>query len=157
MEFKAGDRVHVTRLDGEKVDFYATLSYFDSFLKTAYLVNCTDKSHEKEGVYWSICEDFGPNKNDYYTLATDEEDTEEPVIQRINDTRDPVNKPSHYMLGDIEVKDIIAIVADKYHKGSVAHNVASALEYQMRTPEKNGLENIKKARKCLDFAIENWE
>ncbi len=87
----------------------------------------------------------------------DEEDTEGPVIQRINDTHDPVNKPSHYMLGDIEVKDIIAIVADKYHKGSVAHNVASALEYQMRAPEKNGLEDIKKARKCLDFAIENWE
>jgi len=61
------------------------------------------------------------------------------------------------MLGDIEVKDIIAIVADKYHKGSVAHNVASALEYQMRAPGKNGLEDIKKARKCLDFAIENWE
>ena len=193
MKFKAGDRVHVTRLDGEKVDFYATLSYFDSFLKTAYLVNCTDKSHEKEGVYWSICEDFGPNKTDYYTLATDEakglkwsdgssaegtpimcdeEDSEEPVIQRLEDieqsieqqkvyieklNHDPVNKPSNYMLGDIEVKDIIAIVADKYHKGSVAHNVASALEYQMRAPEKNGLEDIKKARKCLDFAIENWE
>lgn len=157
MEFKAGDRVHVTRLDGENVDFYATLSYFDSFLKTAYLVNCTDKSYEKEGVYWPICEDFGPNKNDYYTLATDEEDTEEPVIQRTTDTHDPVNKPSHYMLGDIEVKDIISIVADKYHKGSVAHNVASALEYQMRAPGKNGLEEIKKARKFLDFAIENWE
>lgn len=172
MELKAGDRVHVTRIDGENVDFYATLSYFDSFLKTAYLVNCTDKSYEKEGVYWPICEDFGPNKNDYYTLATDEEDTEEPVIQRIRymnkairesekyieqATHDPVNKPSHYMLGDIEVKDIISIVADKYHKGSVAHNVASALEYQMRAPEKNGLEDIKKARKCLDFAIENWE
>ena len=26
----------------------------------------------------------------------------------------------------------------------------------MRAPEKNGLEDIKKARKCLDFAIENW-
>lgn len=87
----------------------------------------------------------------------EEEDTEVPVIQRTTDTHDPVNKPSHYMLGDIEVKDIIAIVADKYHKGSVAHNVASALEYQMRAPEKNGLEDIKKARKCLDFAIENWE
>lgn len=81
MEFKTGDRVHVMKLDGEKVDFYATLSYFDSFLKTAYLVNCTDKSYEKEGVYWPICEDFGPNKNDYYTLATDEEDTEDMEIK----------------------------------------------------------------------------
>ncbi|MEX5651178.1 DUF3310 domain-containing protein [Staphylococcus cohnii species complex 1658] len=70
---------------------------------------------------------------------------------------DTVNHPSHYMLGDYEAKDIVSLVADKYHKGSVAHNVASALEYQMRAPEKNGLEDIKKARKCLDFAIENWD
>ena len=70
---------------------------------------------------------------------------------------DMVNSPSHYMLGSHEVKDIVSLVADKYHKGSVAHNIASALEYQMRAPEKNGLEDIKKARKCLDFAIENWD
>ena len=70
---------------------------------------------------------------------------------------DVVNSPSHYMLGNHEVKDIVSLVADKYHKGSVAHNIASALEYQMRAPEKNGLEDIKKARKCLDFAIENWD
>ena len=71
--------------------------------------------------------------------------------------KDNVNSPSHYMLGIHEVKDIVSLVADKYHKGSVAHNIASALEYQMRAPEKNGLEDIKKARKCLDFAIENWD
>ncbi|WP_258236922.1 DUF3310 domain-containing protein [Mammaliicoccus sciuri] len=152
MEFKPGDRVHVTRLDGEKVDFYATLTSFGSYYETAELVNCTNSSLEGVGVYLPNEEGFGPDEDDYYTLAT-----EEPVIQRTTDTHDPVNKPSHYMLGDIEVKDIIAIVADKYHKGSVAHNVASALEYQMRAPEKNGLEDIKKARKCLDFAIENWE
>ena len=70
---------------------------------------------------------------------------------------DMVNSPSHYMLGNHEVKDIVSLVADKYHKGSVAHNIASALEYQMRAPEKKGLEDIKKARKCLDFAIENWD
>ncbi|MGI2308919.1 DUF3310 domain-containing protein [Staphylococcus cohnii] len=71
--------------------------------------------------------------------------------------KDNVNSPSHYMLGNHEVKDIVSLVADKYHKGSVAHNIASALEYQMRAPEKNGLEDIKEARKCLDFAIENWD
>lgn len=174
MEFKAGDRVHVTRLDWKDVDFYATLK--DRSLNTFLLTDCTNREHENKTV-WKIKRKISRNE-DYYTLATDEnkglrwsdgssaegapimcdeEDTEEPVIQRINDTHDPVNKPSHYMLGDIEVKDIIAIVADKYHKGSVAHNVASALEYQMRAPGKNGLEDIKKARKYLDFAIENWE
>lgn len=151
MEFKAGDRVHVIQHNGSAVDFYATLRELSKnfFL----LTNCTDEKFKGDFIRKSEINCFGPNKTDYYTLATDEEDTEEPVIQRITDTHDPVNKPSHYMLGNIEVKDIIAIVADKYHKGSVAHNVASALEYQMRAPAKNGLEDIKKARKCLDFAI----
>ncbi|WP_339035452.1 DUF3310 domain-containing protein [Mammaliicoccus sciuri] len=155
MEFKAGDRVHVIQHNGRAVDFYATLRELSKnfFL----LTNCTDEKFKGDFIRKSEINCFGPNRTDYYTLATDEEDTEEPVIQRTTDTHDPVNKPSHYMLGDIEVKDIISIVADKYHKGSVAHNVASALEYQMRAPEKNGLEDIKKARKCLDFAIENWE
>ncbi len=155
MEFKAGDRVHVTKLNGVKTDFYATLGSYDEF--RFLLTDCSRNLFNTFNVHKPNTEEYGLNAYSHYTLATDEEDTEEPVIQRITDTHDPVNKPSHYMLGDIEVKDIIAIVADKYHKGSVAHNVASALEYQMRAPEKNGLEDIKKARKCLDFAIENWE
>ncbi|MFP4878678.1 DUF3310 domain-containing protein [Mammaliicoccus sciuri] len=155
MQFKAGDRVHVTRINHEDVDFYGTISYIEGYLME--INSCSDHYYRTRVVYAPNHNKFGKEKFDYYTLATDEEDTEEPVIQRTTDTHDPVNKPSHYMLGDIEVKDIIAIVADKYHKGSVAHNVASALEYQMRAPEKNGLEDIKEARKCLDFAIENWE
>ncbi len=176
MEFKDGDRVHVRMLHGGRVDFYATLRIFDEF--HFKLTECSNTLFNNFKVYRPNTEEYRLNDCYYYTLVTeeskvlkwsdgssaegtpimcDEEDTEEPVIQRTTDTHDPVNKPSHYMLGDIEVKDIIAIVADKYHKGSVAHNVASALEYQMRAPEKNGLEDIKKARKCLDFAIENWE
>lgn len=158
MKFKAGDRVHVTRLNGRDVNIYGILGNAGQF--AGKLLDCKNGEFIS-GIYLPNSSNFGPNKTDYYTRATDEEDTEEPVIQRINDmyndTHGPVNKLSHYMLGDIEVEDIIAIVADKYHKGSVAHNVASALEYQMRAPEKNGLEDIKKARKCLDFAIENWE
>ncbi|MCG3401709.1 DUF3310 domain-containing protein [Staphylococcus massiliensis] len=68
-----------------------------------------------------------------------------------------VNKPKHYMIGDFEVKDIVAQVLDRYEQGSVAHNVGSSLEYLMRAPLKNGLEDLKKARKCIDYSIENWE
>ncbi|WP_239748981.1 MULTISPECIES: DUF3310 domain-containing protein [unclassified Mammaliicoccus] len=178
MKFNIGDRVHVTRINHEDVDFYGTISYIEGYLME--INSCSDHHYRTRVVYAPNHNKFGKEKFDYYTLSTDEEDTEEPEVQfneeawrqagknirnfmnglndkLDNDTHDTVNKPSHYMLGDIEVKDIIAIVADKYHKGSVAHNVASALEYQMRAPEKNGLEDIKKARKCLDFAIENWE
>lgn len=99
--------------------------------------------------YYFDDEDFGPHI--LYKINNQSND----VQQRKR--KDNVNSPSHYMLGNHEVKDIVSLVADKYHKGSVAHNIASALEYQMRAPEKNGLEDIKKARKCLDFAIENWD
>ena len=87
MKFKEGDRVHVTRLNEVKTDFYATLSGFDSYNETVYLVNCTDKSHEGKEVYLPIYNYFGPDKVDYYTLSKDEEDTEEPVIQH-TDTLD---------------------------------------------------------------------
>ena len=97
--------------------------------------------------YWN---DYMENKTERVGIKRQSND----VQQRKR--HDMVNSPSHYMLGNHEVKDIVSLVADKYHKGSVAHNIASALEYQMRAPEKNGLEDIKKARKCLDFAIENW-
>ena len=98
--------------------------------------------------YWN---DYMESKTEYIGIKRQSND----VQQRKR--HDTVNHPSHYMLGNHEVKDIVSLVADKYHKGSVAHNIASALEYQMRAPEKNGLEDIKKARKCLDFAVENWD
>nr|WP_263313636.1 DUF3310 domain-containing protein [Mammaliicoccus sp. Marseille-Q6498] len=154
----------MTRLNKKDVDFYGTLKNIKRVLAT--LSDCTSPDYDGTKIYLPECNDFGKRMTDYYTLATDEEDTEVPTIQYINDmyneseeilSHDPVNKPSHYKLGNHEVKDIVSLVADKYHKGSVAHNVASALEYQMRAPDKNGIEDIKKARKCLDFAIENWE
>ncbi len=52
MEFKAGDRVHVTRLDGEKVDFYATLT--DADLDIWELVNCTDFQYKGLAIYKEI-------------------------------------------------------------------------------------------------------
>lgn len=156
MKFKEGDRVHVIKLNNSKVDFYATLKSGNDG-NPFILSDCSDGRFECSSVFKPNTGEVGSNKWDYYVLEEDEEDTEAPVVQRTTDIHDPVNKPSHYMLGDIEVKDVIAIVADKYHKGSVAHNVASALEYLMRSPDKNGLEDIKKARKCLEFAVENWE
>lgn len=98
--------------------------------------------------YWN---DYMENKTEYIGIKRQSNDMQQ------RKRNDMVNSPSHYMLGNHEVKDIVSLVADKYHKGSVAHNIASALEYQMRAPEKNGLEDIKKAKKCLDFAIDNWD
>lgn len=76
MEFKAGDRVHVTRFGHKEVDFYATLTdfYFDSYAKTAQLVNCSNASFEGGDVYLPSDEYFGPDKADYYTIVEEKED-----------------------------------------------------------------------------------
>nr|WP_243894079.1 DUF3310 domain-containing protein [Mammaliicoccus vitulinus] len=118
--------------------------------------------------------DFGPDKEDYYTLATDEdkylrwsdgstaegkviiadeEDTEEPVIQR---TTDNVNHPTHYNFGDIEVVDFIEQVT-KHYNSDVAYHIGNAIKYLARSPHKNGKEDIAKAKWYIERAYEKWE
>lgn len=83
MNFKVGDRVHVTKLKKEDVDFYATLKRASS--SNGHLLyrlkNCTNSIYEND-VVWKESSNFH-GVRDYYTLATDEEDTEEPIVQRI--------------------------------------------------------------------------
>ena len=100
MKFKGGDRVHVMMLGGKEVDFYGTLSEEPTNSLSFKLKNCSNSIYEGE-VVWDM---LIKNNCDYYTLATeeakglrwsdgssaegtpimcDEEDSEEPVIQRI--------------------------------------------------------------------------
>ncbi|MDT0745474.1 DUF3310 domain-containing protein [Mammaliicoccus sciuri] len=151
MEFKAGDRVHVTRFESNDVDFYAMLTDADRDIWE--LVNCTDFQYEGLAIYKEIENKFGIDKEDYYTLATDEEDTEEPVIQRINDT---VNQPSHYNFGDIEVVDFIEQVT-KHYNSDVAYHIGNAIKYISRAPHKNGKEDIAKAKWYIERAFDKWE
>lgn len=153
MEFETGDKVHVTRLGGKEVDFYATIGDFAPYGEMIELANCTNKSSESVSAYLPNNDDFGPNKTDYYTLATDEEDTEEPVIQRINDT---VNHPSHYNFGDIEVVDFIEQVT-KHYNSDVAYHIGNAIKYISRAPHKNGKEDIAKAKWYIERAFDKWE
>ena len=73
MEFKAGDRVHVLRYNGGDVDFYGTLKYVDKCM--ANLFDCTIKRNEGVAVFLPSDNSFGEDKEDYYILAEDEEDT----------------------------------------------------------------------------------
>lgn len=64
---------------------------------------------------------------------------------------DPVKKPKHYCKGGVECLDAIkAALGDKY-EGFLAGNV---LKYVYRYPDKNGVEDCKKARFYLDKLIE---
>lgn len=147
MEFKAGDRVHVTKFEHKEVDFYATLTnfHFDPHAKTAQLVNCSNASFEGESVYLPSDEYFGAENEDYYTLATDEEDTEEPVIQRINDMYNDV--PNHYQ-ADIDVIEFCRQhFTDEEFKGAMKFNL---IKYPTRLGRKD--EMVKELDKIIDYA-----
>ena len=117
----------------------------------------------EEGGSYEPCEVIELRMKDYTTpiALVRDEDGKEFELDNLHIfelvTNDVVNSPVHYKLLDgIEVKDVVAVVANRYEKGSVAHNVASAIEYLMRAPLKNGKEDVEKAIKCLEFATENW-
>ena len=69
---------------------------------------------------------------------------------------DNVNKPNHYQ-GRYRMESIDALrnfMTDEQLKGFYLGN---ALKYLLRHQKKNGLEDLKKARKNLDWLIEELE
>ena len=71
---------------------------------------------------------------------------------------DLVNKPSHYVgVNGLEVETILQNFLPKIKDSYVAHRAGSAIEYIVRHEDKNGLEDLKKARKNLDQAIRYLE
>lgn len=69
-----------------------------------------------------------------------------------------IDKPIHYIGEDgMEVEEVLANFIPRYDNGYVGHRIASAIEYLLRSPLKNGIEDIKKARKNLDQIIKYLE
>lgn len=72
---------------------------------------------------------------------------------------DPVTAPAHYA-GDGEVDCMRAMrsMAAGYDSAEVPADVSywmlSALKYVWRAPLKNGAEDVRKARRCLAYALE---
>lgn len=63
-----------------------------------------------------------------------------------------VIRPSHYRKGDLECMDvIIAMTAD--HSGEEGFMIGNVIKYLWRWKEKNGVEDLKKAREYLDRVI----
>ena len=104
-------------------------------------------------------------------IKTESEDERDKIIERIYGTQyqtvpppedtyieptkyDVIERPKHYQfLEGIEVIDIIG-EATKELKGIKAVGVANALKYLLRcTKKEDMLQDIKKARKYLDFII----
>ena len=75
----------------------------------------------------------------------------EPVEHKQSAGSDIVNNPDHYTSGDIEC--IEAIKAALSPQGFVDYCRGNVLKYTWRCNHKGGMEDLKKARKYLDFAI----
>ncbi|MFT2142272.1 DUF3310 domain-containing protein [Mammaliicoccus sciuri] len=170
MEFKPGDRVHVTRLDWEDVDFYGTLKKCESNKNIFYLTKCTNKTYEHKRIVKHHVIGYGAARRDYYTLATDEEDTEEPEVQRISDVvpnssgtkfiekvlKDNLNKieeimnndvPTHYK-ADIDVIEFCRQhFTDEEFKGAMKFNL---IKYPTRLGRKDDI--VKELDKIINYA-----
>ncbi|WP_241956107.1 DUF3310 domain-containing protein [Staphylococcus chromogenes] len=70
---------------------------------------------------------------------------------------DSVHQPTHYQFGKFSANVIIELVGKTYKSASVFYHVGNALKYLMRAPRKNGLEDLKKAKQSVEFAIDCWE
>ena len=87
-----------------------------------------------------------------------------PMEQRFNGTTayDIVSKPKHYMLFEeegIEVRDVIAKLVDKFGppvEGMFIADNVQLMQYLMRFMDKNGKEDLEKARWYLDKMIQAY-
>jgi hypothetical protein len=81
---------------------------------------------------------------------------------------DVVSKPKHYMLFEaegIEVRDVIEKLLDKlgenpkgeFYSYQFAADYVQLMQYLMRFMDKNGVEDLKKARVYLNWMIEAYE
>ena len=71
---------------------------------------------------------------------------------------DNVTNPSHYIGGDVECKDALKSMLEcskftamqDYWRGC-------AFKYLWRADKKNGIEDLQKARQCIDYLLEDIE
>jgi len=93
-----------------------------------------------------------------------------PMEQKFNGIAayDVISKPKHYMLFDaadlfdkesIEVRDVIAKLVEKLGppvEGMFISDYVQLMQYLMRFMDKNGVEDLKKARWYLDKMISSY-
>lgn len=74
---------------------------------------------------------------------------------KISQDFDVVSKPSHYASGGIECKDAMKAMMEGV---SVSPYVAGwwmqAVQYLWRWPNKNGIQDLEKAKQCIDFMLD---
>ena len=79
-----------------------------------------------------------------------------PQVELIEETTlDTVNSPNHYIgINGLEVEQVLQEFIPRIEDSYVAHRIASAIEYILRSPLKNGEEDYRKAMKNLEQVLE---
>lgn len=70
----------------------------------------------------------------------------------------PIDKPSHY-IGEqgLEVEEVLRNFLPRYENSYVAHRIGSAIEYLLRSPLKNGKQDLEKAKYNIEQALEYYD
>ena len=110
---KEGTRVKVLRLNGEDVDFYATLKPLKE-LPYAEMCNCSDSVFENEKIYLPNHEKFGEEKQDYFIA----------VRERLKD-RPSLNSEIDTLISAINANNIVItdMVYEFYHTNTLVIKV----------------------------------
>jgi hypothetical protein len=89
-------------------------------------------------------------------FSTDKKTWKKLGDETVTELHDSVNNPSHYQrrYGMQSIDALRNFMTPEQLKGFYLGN---ALKYQLRFQKKNGLEDLKKARKNLDWLIEEFE
>lgn len=65
-------------------------------------------------------------------------------------------RPAHYVKGGMMCIDVIRVMVED-HDGFEGHCLGTVIKYLWRWKQKNGVEDLKKARAFLDYMIEYVE
>lgn len=116
---------------------------------------CTSCSYDAKADQWT---NFEPYKG-LNEMLRERLGVPEPVVN------DVVNKPSHYMLKPgLEVRDVIELLLGKIYEADTQPNAVlfvsdyvQLMQYLMRFMNKNGKQDLEKARWYLDKLIEAYD
>nr|DAN25365.1 MAG TPA: nucelotide kinase [Caudoviricetes sp.] len=89
-------------------------------------------------------------------FSTDKKTWKKLGDETVTELHDSVNNPSHYQ-GRYGMQSIDALRNFMTPEQLKGFYLGNALKYQLRFQKKNGLEDLKKARKNLDWLIEEFE
>ncbi len=89
-------------------------------------------------------------------FSTDKKTWKKLGDETVTELHDSVNNPSHYQ-GRYGMQSIDALRNFMTPEQLKGFYLGNALKYQLRFQKKNGLEDLKKARKNLEWLIEEFE